>query len=547
MMRTNSIHARQLKLARQLVGISAMTLAVSAVGCDEPAESLEDPRFSSPVATLMDFEFEGRFITTSSSGLQRRAEDQVIYSVGQLNGNNSVGRLDKLRISDVEAVSLGGGQYEVTYHAVLPVAWGSKNNLPTSYDFILPKHISSAGLQAFADAYSTTCVDRSAHDVTSGSMWYYYRPSRSGCTLAEDDVVSFPATISRSEENTSGKYPEYDKVWEDDVLDVVAIFGKYEDGATANSDAGISAYNRFSQQVRSLLGSTDLVSVPESLPNSPGVDIPEISFDKTLADGRRVRVTMLLVDNVRTAGAAFDNRYNELSAVADMIFYNGHAGLGSNTRALARKGTVLPGKYQIFFMNGCDTFAYVDTALTDKKISVNPDDPNGTKYLDMVTNAMPSYFSHMSGATVALIRGLTDLDSPRTYDSIFSDVARVQVVLVTGEEDNAFDPDADPDWEGMEVTGTAAWREMQLHATPELPAGTYTFTLAPNPADERGDADLYVRKDLAPTRSEYDCRSVGNTTEEVCEVVLDQASVLHVGVYGYYRRGSGFILEGSAN
>ena len=40
-------------------------------------------------------------------------------------------------------------------------------------------------------------------------------------------------------ENTTGKYPEYDKVWEDGTLRVVAIFGKYEDGATTSSDAGI--------------------------------------------------------------------------------------------------------------------------------------------------------------------------------------------------------------------------------------------------------------------------------------------------------------------
>ena len=43
---------------------------------------------------------------------------------------------------------------------------------------------------------------------------------------------------------TTGKFPEYHKVWEDNVLRVVAVFGKYEDGATSG-DAGISAFNRF--------------------------------------------------------------------------------------------------------------------------------------------------------------------------------------------------------------------------------------------------------------------------------------------------------------
>ena len=39
---------------------------------------------------------------------------------------------------------------------------------------------------------------------------------------------------------------------------------------------------------------------------------------------------------VAAAGAAFDRRYEELSTSADLIAYNGHAGLGQNVRALAQ-------------------------------------------------------------------------------------------------------------------------------------------------------------------------------------------------------------------
>ena len=33
------------------------------------------------------------------------------------------------------------GSTRVTYHARLPVAWGSKTRLPTSYDFVLPRRV----------------------------------------------------------------------------------------------------------------------------------------------------------------------------------------------------------------------------------------------------------------------------------------------------------------------------------------------------------------------------------------------------------------------
>src|SRR5690606_22889984 len=104
-----------------------------------------------------------------------------------------------------------------------------------------------------------------------------YRPRRSGCAIAAADVVSLSASITVSGENTSGKYPEYHEVWADDALEVVAIFGKYEDGATTASDAGIAAYIRFVSSVRTELGQ-GVVMTPASVPANPGVAVPDVTF-----------------------------------------------------------------------------------------------------------------------------------------------------------------------------------------------------------------------------------------------------------------------------
>ena len=64
---------------------------------------------------------------------------------------------------------------------------------------------------------------------------------------------------------------------------------------------------------------------------------------------------------------------------------------------------------------GCDTFANVDGALAQQKASLNPDDPKGTKYLGMLTNAMPAYFSSMPGAMAALVRGLRAYSTPTSH------------------------------------------------------------------------------------------------------------------------------------
>ncbi len=187
-------------------------------------------------------------------------------------------------------------------------------------------------------------------------------------------------------------------------------------------------------------------------------------------------------------------------------------------------------------MNGCDTYAYVDSALADAHAEVNADDPEGTKYLDIVMNAMPSFFRDMPHATMALIEGLADQDNPRTYDQIFADVSAEQVVLVSGEQDNTYVPGGggggeEPPpagWDGMAEGGAVARNEEHRFETPVLPAGSYRFEMTGS-----GDADLYVRIGNAPTVREYDCRPYKASSDEACDVELPGDAPIHVMVRGY--------------
>ena len=490
---------------------------------------------SSAVAVFLDFEFDGEAYTSSTWQIEKQIEDQMLYTMGQLNGERAVGRLDKLVLSDVQTERVGDLTH-VTYHATLLVAWGSKTDVPAEYTLKLPRDISYAGKQAFTEKYSHDCVDYGAHDVTTGSMWYYFRPQNSRCDLAAEDIFELPAKVSVSDVNTSGKYPEYHKVWSDGVLNVVAVFGKYEDGATSNSDAGISAYNNFSTLLSDELEGHDLKTTPELIPSAPGAALPELQFEAQLDDGHRVVVTALLVDNVRTAGREFEDRYEALSTDADLIFYNGHAGLGANIKALAEKGAWVEGQYAIVFMNGCDTYAYVDSSLFDAHAEVNSDDEEGTKYLDIVTNAMPSFFRSMPRATIAMVKGLMSYDEPKTYEQIFNEVDTAQIVLVSGEHDNEYvpgfgdTPDERPDeaWSGLDASGTLARNEVARYASPKVPAGTYVFEL-----NGTADADLYVRVGLEPSERAYDCRPYKSGSRETCSVELSSPAVIHVMVSGW--------------
>jgi hypothetical protein len=530
----------------------AFLLAMGA-GCAAPATTelpytKVDPgkEDSSAEAVFLDFEFDGELVTDVRWGDAQQVEEQLLYTMGQLNGTVGVARLDRVALSDVRSERATGDQVRISYHATLPVAWGRREAVPNDYTLRLPRDMSSAGLARFFEKYKSTCVDSGAHDPEAGNFWYYYRPERRGCTLDPSDVVSSTAVVARSEINTTGRFPEYDKVWEDDTFRAVAIFGKYEDGAR-DGDAGVFGYNRFLREMQVLLEGRTVTTVPETLPASPGVDVPDVTFRADLGNGRSLEVVALLVDNVREGGPAFDARYAELSTRADFIVYNGHAGLGANVQALARKGEWTQGQYAIVMMNGCDTYAYVDDALWNAHARVNPDDATGTKYLDIVTNAMPAYFSEMPKATMAFIKALLDVETPRTYEQIFAGIDSSQVVLVSGEQDNAFVPGSGtaptpPDssrWTGLSESGHLAAYDEAKFTTPTLRPGRYRFALSGT-----GDADLYVRIGSEPTASAYDCRPYKSDSNETCEVELPQAAAVHLSIDGY--TASTFTLRGEA-
>jgi len=528
---------------RQSKRFSIATALVLVVGCGAPGERWIDEgewvkggagkEDASAVAVFLDFELDGELLTSSTWNVEGVIEDQLLYTVGQLNGDRAVSRIDRLELTNVTQTA-EGDKTRVRYHAKTVVAWGKKSNVPASYTFTLPLDMSYQGQAAFITKYKASCVEAGAHDVDSGTMWYYWRPAR--CTADAADVIEVEAAVSPSPIATTGKYPEYHKVWEDDALKVVAVFGKYEDGATSG-DAGISAYNRFVSSIESMLAPHNLTTTPEQVPSAPGVDVPDVELRATLADGKAVEVVALLVDSVRSAPASFTKRYEQLSSHADLIAYNGHSGLGANIRALAGKGRWIAGQYVVLFMNGCDTYAYVDSALAKAHAAVNPGDPKGTKHVDVVTNAMPSFFGNMANATLALVRGLMDHNAPRTYEKIFESVSSSQVVLVSGEEDNVYvpgyddDPDDDPpppSWSGMLESGTVQKGEERRYSTPKLRPGSYSFTLSGD-----GDADLYVRVGTAPTSTLYDCRPYKSGSGEACSVQLNTAAEVHVMVRGW--------------
>jgi hypothetical protein len=296
--------------------------------------------------------------------------------------------------------------------------------------------------------------------------------------------------------------------------------------------------------IRTELANKNLTTIPATVPTSPGVENPDIELNAVLPDGKKIRVVALLTDNIRLGlqQPAFRARYEALSTRADFIIYNGHAGLGTNVRALASAGKWVAGQYVIVQMNGCDTFAYIDDALFRAHKNINPDDTTGFKYIDIINNGMPAFFTDLANTSMATFRGLLAFDAPKTYEQILRNITSVQVALVTGEQDNTFTPGGGGNptpWAGLTDSGLLGRSIEKRWDTGTVAAGTYEFSITGT-----NDADLYVRVGSAPTTSAFDCRPFKNGSAETCSVTLAQPSTIHVMVRGFSTAQSQFSIVG---
>jgi hypothetical protein len=435
----------------------AFLLPLGVAACAATPEAGEhlgrtDQRFTSREAVLLDFEFDGRLLASAASLSDPRPliEAQLMFTVGQLNGDRAVGRYERLELSNIEIHTEAADESEVTYHARLPVAWG-QSPTPTTYVVKVPARVAEEDQIRFADLYGASCVDPSAGEVDAWRMFLFFRPQRTGCALDPNDLVTSTATVKASADNTTGKYPEYHRIWEDGALDVVAMFGRAEEAPSAD-DEGVRAYETFVQKARAYLGSLQPNDAERTMRGGTTTDVP-VKLGATLPDGRSVTIDVMLVDYRLGEGATrFDAWYDPLTPGADLILYNGHAGLGENVRTLMKKGSFRPRQYAIWAVNGCDTFAYVDRSLADRRALLNPDDPLGTKYMDTVSNVMSAYFNTLPDVSMTLVeaivaagaaRAATEPRTAKTYQEIFASIDPEQVVAVTGEEDNEFQPRTD--------------------------------------------------------------------------------------------------------
>ena len=423
--------------AALLMALFGASAGIAACGTSEGESALvQREAITSDAVRIVDFEFEGAVLAGDSVAARGAVVRQLLYAQGILRTRSDAsGHIGNVRLSDLTETP-DGDKTSIAYRAQLPVAWSKDAPLPVEgYELILP--LDTTTLDAFDQKYDGSC-GRSEHGREN--FWHDWNPWAEGCSPAEDDVTRLGATVT-THRKPKRKYPEYDRIWEDDRLDVVAIFGVTD--KPRNEKWGTAQSWRFIDLSTSHLRDVQLVwndSTPSLL-----ADVTIFGTAILGRQPREVRIDVLVVDAIADVGPDFDERYDPLSANADLIFYNGHARLGENLHAFARKGKVTRGKYQLVLVNSCESFALMDTTMTDRRRQVNGRrDPHGTRFLDVMGNARPGYANNLASVSNEILLATLNASIPLDYSSLLARMPESHAAAVYGEEDNAFDPDSWP-------------------------------------------------------------------------------------------------------
>jgi len=432
--------AAPMNFHRSLLASLALTvcgsLSGALVGCSAPSgdTSIEEgaDAISSRDAVILDFRFSGELVAPANVEARKAVVSQMMYMQGALTttvrGNGKVGQVDLENVTEVAE----GATKRISYTASLPVAWPKRIPQPTSYAVVLPSD--ATAFDAFNRKYDGRCGD---NEYGQSTFWHDWNPLAEGCVVDDVDVIRASATVGPHALETHGKYPEYDQMWADDRLDVVAIFGIIS--SNTPGDWGWRELADFQANAEGKVGGAAVEN-----PTSRSILADRTVTGKVMVGGvlRDVKVDILLVNELASAGPDFDARYGTLSEKADLVLYNGHAGLGKNVNALARKGQVTAGKYQLLLLNGCQTFAYIDSALNDRRIEANgaANDPRGTRFLDVIGNALPGYASNLASMSNTVFDAAVTPDRPKTYDDLMATMPASHIVVVFGEDDNRFQP-----------------------------------------------------------------------------------------------------------
>lgn len=346
-------------------------------------------KFISPNVKDVSFSVEaGKVFTTKTLFPKTIVQNQLKYLFGVLNEIDSGIDFPNLTI-EILATRNNGGFLEIDYTAKGSFAWNGPREIPSSLRLILPKRGDDEGLTDFLNKYQKNCAKKTSL-VTS--FWNYYRPNHEGCPLKAsipEDVVLLSAVLKEIDSGDDKREPNYRQIFDDNILEITAIMTK--ENLDNPEDISIWDFNTL----------CDYFSKDAFLFNKANNEC----HSEGKRDGQIVKAHVFLIENFNDKPDIFFQKIRQYVLNSDLVTYNGHSGLGLNIESWMKFYPISKEKYQIVFLNSCDTYGYFRDEFFNRIKSLNQVQSSG-EHIDVILNATPNYFGTFSDSNVNLVKKL---------------------------------------------------------------------------------------------------------------------------------------------
>lgn len=377
-----------------------------------------------------------------------RVEQQLRHLFGPLSYDTAavkaVPKSDH-RIFNINVREMRKSQYRIYYDYQGTIAVEASKS--RTLELILPNNPDEVYSAGFVDK-TNFCTD--SHYTSEGDFWYFWSPDRYNCPLQEGrDYQRIRGNLVRIA-NTQQTYPEYDRlIGPDQKIRMDVLFGMDDPGKGRNpltsSDINATNYRDLRQSLLQLGYTVRTWASDEIFAITPLQKTPPYVEEFTKWTPAAPLVVRMFFGPSDIGGDSRPFHYFLKDAFdhAGVLIYDGHSGLGGhlNLRAIERLQGISMAmnkdRYQIFFINSCTSYTYYNNTYFLRKRS--PQDPSGTKNLDLLANALPTSFFSIPNSSLALIRAVDDWATGRATQS-YQELVRLMdsgnLFGVNGDEDN---------------------------------------------------------------------------------------------------------------
>ena len=281
------------------------------------------------------------------------------------------------------------------------------------------------------------CTDE--HYDSEGDFFYFWDPDKKGCPLKGNavDVLRIEGRLDKLS-NTVSTYPEYDRLYNNDELNISVFLG-YIDDEPKVSRTKDDAYLTYKEITAALKAGGYEVVEQKNFKTLNYLSKLEKTFRNQLGVVQKVIVNVLLSDSsTGITDKTFTEYFAHALKTSQIVAYDGHSGLGGNLEYDRFSIGKLPNFYQIFFFNGCSSYPYFNSMYFEQK-------PAGKKNLEIITAGLPTL---TSTSTTNMLSFLDPFINGRvhSYQTLLRSLEKsngeeeTYLMGVNGDEDNKYRP-----------------------------------------------------------------------------------------------------------